>query len=157
MKIEVLEGNLLDFPSGINVIAHSCNTLNIMGGGIAKSMSDIYPEVYEADSLAHENGEVSLGSFSLCKLKSDPKKRVVNLYTQSSIGSGKQVNYEAFYNALSLLASAMESSSRSGNYVLGLPYGISCGLAGGDWRIIESMIHSVFENCSFKVYLVKFK
>ncbi len=41
--------------------------------------------------------------------------------------------------------------------VLGLPYGISCGLAGGNWGIIEAMIRDIFEDSLIKTYIVKFE
>ena len=43
-QIGFLHGNLLDFPYGITSIAHCCNTMNIMGAGIAKSIAERYPE-----------------------------------------------------------------------------------------------------------------
>ena len=157
MAIEIIEGNLLDFPNQINVIAHSCNTMNIMGGGIAKSIKERYPEAYTADCKAYESGEVFLGGMSWCKLISDPKKRIINLYTQNNIGSGRQVNYEAFYKSLRLLSKSIQHSEFSEKYTLGLPVGISCGLAGGSWSIINSMIEYVFSPCKFNTYLVKYE
>jgi len=155
MEIEVIEGDLLDFPNKINVIAHSCNTMNIMGGGIAKKIRESFPEAYEADSKAYRNKEAVLGRFSWCKIKSNPKKRIVNLYTQQKVGSGRQVDYEGFYTSLSFLAQALQSSNFRADYVLGIPFGISCGLAGGSWLIIESMLSYILSSCDFKSYLVK--
>ena len=40
--------------------------------------------------------------------------------------------------------------------VLGLPYGISCGLAGGNWGIIKAMIEDIFLDNLIKTYIVKF-
>ena len=34
--VEIIDGNLLDFPNDIGFIAHSCNTSNLMGAGIAR-------------------------------------------------------------------------------------------------------------------------
>ena len=39
-EIGFLHGNLLDFPYGITSIAHCCNTMNVTGAGIAKSIHD---------------------------------------------------------------------------------------------------------------------
>jgi len=43
--------------------------------------------------------------------------------------------------------------------VLGLPYGISCGLAGGSWEIVSAMINTVFASDAtyFKTYIVKYE
>ena len=40
--------------------------------------------------------------------------------------------------------------------VLGLPYGISCGLAGGNWGIIKAMIEDIFLDSPIQCYIVKF-
>ena len=40
--------------------------------------------------------------------------------------------------------------------VLGLPYGISCGLAGGNWGIIKAMIEDIFSDSPLKCYIVKY-
>ena len=170
-KIKVIGGNLLDFPShcpsssewvGINCIAHSCNTLNIMGGRIAKQIKERYPEAWDVDAQSNSCGDNVLGGYSETKTnefvttmgsnKLPSRGRIFNLYTQSSIGnSSRHVNYEALYTAFSLLSSQLGCSS-----VLGLPYGISCGLAGGSWKIVEAMINDVFLDSDGKTYIVKY-
>lgn len=155
MSLQIIKGDLLDFPNGINTIAHSCNTKNVMGGGIAKSIKERYPEAYQADCKAHEESEVALGYFSFCKLNSEPKKRIINLYTQQEFGEGRHVNYESFYASIDYLYKAINSSPDVSKYVLGLPFGISCGLAGGNWNIIYCMLNEVFKNAKFKTFIVK--
>ena len=155
MSIEVIHGDLLDFPNQINTIAHSCNTQNAMGAGIAKSISERYPEAFEEDTKASLNLENSLGYFSYCKLKSDPNKRIINLYTQQEFGTGRQVNYESFFNSIDYLCKAINSSPKAHEYILGFPFGISCGLAGGSWSIIKTMIEEVFGQAKFKTFFVK--
>jgi O-acetyl-ADP-ribose deacetylase (regulator of RNase III) len=155
VTVDVIDGDLLDFPMGINTIAHSCNIMNIMGAGIARQIKEKYPEAFKIDSKANLNQENGLGYFSYCKLDSDSNKRVINLYTQEATGSGRQVNYEAFYSSIEYLFQAINSSPDAAQYVLGLPFGISCGLAGGNWNIIQSMIGEVFTPAKFKTYIVK--
>ena len=115
-SIEIIEGNLLDFPNNINSIAHSCNTRNIMGGGIAKQIKDRYPEAYEADTEAFnteydKDGQYVhwLGKFSKAEIKIhrqsgdyffEDKACIYNMYTQASIGKGREVHYEKFWQAL---------------------------------------------------------
>ena len=179
--IETIVGNLLDFPPyhtndpnkyiGINNIAHSCNTLNIMGGGIAKQIKSRYPQAYEADTEIHMRREYEtldesvdlLGTYSKAEIKSmflpDERGRIYNMYTQANIGADRrQVNYEAFYRALKevqedLLFIQHETGQ---SQVLGLPHGISCGLAGGNWDIIKAMIDDIFVDCLVNAYVVKF-
>jgi len=40
--------------------------------------------------------------------------------------------------------------------VVGVPYGISCGLAGGNWKIIKAIIEDIFLDSMIECYIVKF-
>ena len=180
-EIGHIKGNLLDFPpycetdpnsyTGMNNIAHSCNTRNIMGGGIAKQIKERYPDAYEADADAFnqeydQEGQFIhwLGKYSKAEITSkflpNNNGRIYNLYTQANIGTGRrQVLYEDFWQALKrmqedLLFIQHETGEQQ---VLGLPYGISCGLAGGNWGIIKAMIEDIFVDCQIKCYIVEFE
>jgi O-acetyl-ADP-ribose deacetylase (regulator of RNase III) len=164
-EVGLLYGNLLDFPFGINAIAHSCNTLNVMGAGIAKQIADRYPSALEADCYAHHRQENKLGEYSYTFVNvgdgneyphqqfglNQRRCEIYNLYTQKNVGRGKQVSYDALYDAFQKLRTECD-----GNTVLGLPYGISCGLAGGSWNIVNSMIQDIFLDADFKTYIVKY-
>ena len=160
--INVIEGDLLDFPNDINVIAHSCNTRNIMGAGIAKQIKDRYPEAYEADWRAfNSNYGVTLGKFS--KAEINDRKYIYNMYTQATIGTGREVDYEKFWQALKRVEQDLfEMKIGKHEYdgspppILGLPWGISCGLAGGNWGIVKAMIEDIFVDSPIKVCIVKY-
>ena len=158
-NIEIIEGNLLkmDFH-GLDYIAHSCNTHNVMGAGIALDIKHTYPEAYAADCHAMMEGDNKLGWYSFAWTDGTQSKGIYNMYTQSSIGQGRQVNYEAFYNALYNVADHIEWQDKHDDKtsVFGLPYGISCGLAGGNPRIINSMIREILVDRPFKTYIVKY-
>ena len=180
-KVKHIKGNLLDFPryckddpnsyTGINNIAHSCNTRNIMGGGIALQIKNRYPQAYEADTEAYnkeydKNGQYIhwLGKYSKAEIESkflpNNKGRIYNLYTQASVGAGKrQVDYEIFWKALkNMQEDLLFIQHETGEpQVLGLPYGISCGLAGGSWKIILAIIEDIFEDSLIQTYIVEFE
>ena len=185
-EIKTIKGNLLDFPAycetdsdnyiGINVIAHSCNCQNVMGAGIAKQIKDRYPQAFEADherwsNEYNEGGNWScqIGGYSKAEIKTKFSNlthgrlghvTIYNLYTQSGYSTkSRQVNYEYFWKALKamqedLLFIQHETGNRQ---VLGLPYGISCGLAGGNWKIIKAMIEDIFLDSLIETYIVKFE
>lgn len=176
MNVEIVEGNLLDFPNycrenpnkylGINAIAHSCNTRNIMGAGIAKQIKSRFPQAYEADTEAYnteydENGQYVnwLGKFSKAEINSkflpDDKGYIYNMYTQASVGAGRQVSYEVFWQALKRVEQDLLTIDEGNPPVLGLPYQISCGLAGGSWGIIKAIIDDIFLDSPIKCYIVK--
>jgi O-acetyl-ADP-ribose deacetylase (regulator of RNase III) len=155
MSVKHIKGDLLDFPQGINCIAHSSNCCNVMGSGIARQIKERYPVAFEADTKAARAGENRLGLLSVAKLEDG--KRIVNLYTQAVFGRElRYVSYEGFYKALEHLKELLENAAKEGRqYTLGLPYKISCGYAGGDWRIIETMIHVLFDESPIEVYIVE--
>ena len=184
-EITTIEGNLLDFPPycksnqnkyiGIDAIAHSCNTRMIMGGGIAKQIKDRYPQAYQADvnyisNEYDDNGQFihPLGNFSKAEVSSkflpNNKGYIYNMYTQAGIGDdSRKVHYEKFWQALNNVEKDLyKMNTDKDQYdgspapVLGLPYGISCGLAGGNWGIIKAMIDDIFLDSPIKCYIVKF-
>lgn len=137
--MKIIRADLLDFPEDINIIAHSANCQNKMGSGIAKKIRERYLEAYVADCAIHKKmlfPKYLLGDFSIAFVT--PGKSVANLYTQLNYGTDRrQVNYEAFYKSLEKLSSTYP------NLKIGLPYGISCGLAGGSWKIISAIIEDI--------------
>ncbi|NDG52774.1 MAG: hypothetical protein EBY39_07100 [Flavobacteriia bacterium] len=158
-KIELINGNLLNFPNGINRIAHSCNTHNVMGAGIARNIRLLYPHAYASDCEAMMSGENSLGNWSFAWADSKLEKGIYNMYTQEKLGGRRAVNYEAFYNSLEFVAKNLEYHyvhDDNADIIFGLPYGISCGLAGGNWKIINAMIEDILLDMPFKTYIVKY-
>lgn len=156
--IKIIDGNLLDFPNGIDFIAHSCNTQNIMGGGIARQIKDRYPNAYSADCHAMMNNDNQLGWYSFAVTDATQNKGIYNMYTQDKIGGNRAVNYEAFYVALNKVVDHIEWQMKSEDEekILGLPWGISCGLAGGSWNVIFSMINDILIDRNLKTYIVKY-
>ena len=185
-EVRTIEGNLLDFPThdphnpddyiGIDAIAHSCNTRNTMGAGIAKQIKGRYPQAYEADTKAYnteydKDGQFVhwLGKFSKAEINSkflpNDKGYIYNMYNQANMGGDRrQVLYEDFWQALKrveqdLYAMNVGKHEYDGSSppVLGLTYGISCGLAGGNWGIIKAMIEDIFSDSPIQCYIVKFQ
>ena len=156
--VKIIDGNLLDFPNGIDYIAHSCNTQNIMGGGIARQIKNRYPLAYEADCFAMYEDDNVLGDYSFAVINPTQTKGIYNMYTQDKIGGTRAVNYEAFYVALTKVADTIEweDDVDKKTSVFGLPWMISCGLAGGSWNVIFSMINDILIDRNFKTYIVKY-
>ena len=179
-QIPLISGNLLDFPThcetdpdkyvGINNIAHSCNCQNVMGGGIAKQIKDRYPKAFEVD---HErwsneyndggNWRCQIGDYSKAVIETQwthlPHATIYNLYTQSGYSTERrQVNYEYFWQAMKAMQEDLRFNQHELNarQVVGVPYGISCGLAGGNWKIIKAIIEDIFLDSMIECYIVKY-
>jgi len=155
-------GDLLD--SQCDVIAHSVNCQGVMGSGLAKQIKEKFPfNFHQYSNMCDVYGDKMLGKCMTCSRKEygmlDTRDclLIANLFTQTFYGTEKrQTNYEAFYTALEDLRLAMHRVNLKS---VAFPYKIGCGLGGGDWRVIEAMIDSVFKTDIedfFQVEIVKF-
>lgn len=130
-------GNLLE-ASDVNVLIHGCNIFCIMGGGIALSIKNKWPFVYNADRLTKPGDVNKLGTFSFAKVNNN--LTVVNLYTQKAIGGGDVFEYEAFDKGLQKIK---KHFGLNVNY--GVPHFIGCGLAGGNWEKVTKILETHFK------------
>lgn len=152
--IKQITGNLLDFPKGITHIAHSCNTLGgVWGAGLAKQIKNQYPSAFLTEITTAGANMNQLGNIFPSKLKEG--KVIWNMYTQSFVSKdARAVNYEALYVCLDRLRQKLESKEFD-NPILGLPFALSCGLAGGSWPVVSTMIKDVFGDSDLRVIIVK--
>lgn len=138
--VKEIKGNLLD--TDIDFIAHGVNCQGKMGSGVAKAISDLYPEVKAGYlnffqtklPLTLEGGKDFLGTVQTV-ITSD-KKRVFNCFTQEYYGYDGQlyVSYKAIREVFEILAEHYS--------VIAIPR-IGCGLAGGNWDIVKEIINEV--------------
>lgn len=153
MTLKVVQGDLLQ--SECDIIIHQANCLGIMGAGIAKQIKNLYPEVYKADlSFPIPVKDLNrVGEFSYAEVTNpytNKKQTIVNMYSQYDIGKGK-TNYYAMEKALKKIILFYLSPAKK----IGLPYGIGCGLAGGDWEEVYSILEKVSEEYHQDLYLYK--
>jgi O-acetyl-ADP-ribose deacetylase (regulator of RNase III) len=121
-----------------------------MGSGIAKLIRAKYPEAYVADSKAALLGTNILGNISIANTKD---KTIINIYGQFLYGrESRKTNYEAVYQGLEKVRHYLETKKIT---KVGFPYKMGCVLGGGDWKIVNAMIESVFSDFSGDVYIVK--
>jgi len=141
------------FKAPIDVLIHGCNCFNTMGGGIAFFIKNLFPEAYEADLRTKKGDRKKLGTFSFATIdrKDTNIKYIFNLYQQYEFGGYRPLNYEAFYNGLELIRGSITNT----NLVIGIPYGIGCGLAKGAWLIVYEMIKEVFKDSTLEVLICK--
>jgi len=122
----------------VDVIAHQANCFNTMKSGIAPLIVAYCPEAGEADQQTHKGDIAKLGTTSFGF--TDDYMMVWNLYGQYTYGREAGVvytNYNALEQALSYMARWLHGAS--GKNYIGLPK-LGCGLAGGDWVIVEGLI-----------------
>lgn len=159
MDLKYVAGDLilLGKTGAFDVIAHGCNCFNNHNRGIARHFN----EQFGTGSSVHYRLEADILGGDINKLGQVDSRRfiydmepitkkgralwVCNLYTQFRFGSG-QVHVD--YDAIRLCFRKM-------NYIfkgkhIGLPK-IGCGLAGGDWMIVERIIKQEFKDCQVTV------
>ncbi|MBS0241501.1 MAG: macro domain-containing protein [Proteobacteria bacterium] len=139
--MRTVEGDLIALgrSGAFDVIVHGCNTMHVMGAGLAAQIRRQFPAAYEADLATAYADPAKLGTCSFARIETAPGRSlvVVNAYTQLEPSTGEpgrvDVDYEAVRRAL-LHIKADYTGLR-----IGLPQ-IGAGLAGGDWPRIRSII-----------------
>ena len=140
--MKIIQGDILDIQRGI--IGHQCNALYVMGAGLALQIARKYPGVL----LRYQEQRPLLGSCQLVKAGDD--FYVANLIGQADVGFGCQTDYDALRMAMASLCQQA--------LVLGLPVylpdGLGCGLAGGNWTVVKSIIEDELPEATI-IQLVK--
>lgn len=133
----VIEGDILSITEGI--IVHQVNAIGVMGAGLALQIRNKWPHVYRIYYMAYLNHELKLGHFIAVSVQVD-KLYVVNLVGQSGVGKG-QTNYGAHKVAwpkINKWAKVLHP-----DLTVYAPFGIGCGLGGGDWKIMQPLVEEL--------------
>lgn len=161
MSIYFKNGNLLDADT--QFICHQVNCQGRMGSGIAKAIREKWPIVYEKYSEWHFmndfqafNDELTEGAsaYMLGRNLAVPvneKQTVINMAAQATYGyDGKRyTSYDAFWLCLGCIKETIPKGSS-----IGFPDHIGCGLGGGNWEVIKTMICEALGK-DFDVYIYK--
>lgn len=149
-----ITGDILE--SKCDIICHQVNCKGKMGAGLAKQIKDKYPKVYDAyHRITEHKGESLLGTNQFVAVGSDGVSPyyICNMFGQDGYGTNRlQTDYTALEKCLKDLSQIVKEH----RFSVAIPYGIGCGLAGGDWRIVQSLIEKYFDNCITKCYVVKY-
>jgi O-acetyl-ADP-ribose deacetylase (regulator of RNase III) len=131
---QIINKDILTITEGL--IAHQCNCKGVMGAGLAKGIKNKYPYVYKHYREAHLANNLYLGQTQI--LKVNDNLYVANLMAQDGYGTDKQyTDYSALSQCLTYVHQFAEENKGINIY---LPYGIGCGLAGGNWSLVNKLI-----------------
>lgn len=160
MSIHFVKGNLLD--ANLDYYCHQVNCQGRMGSGIAKSIKERWPIVYEQyiaefkaieeESINWEDqfdvSEMLLGR--LQQIKVNDTQTVINMFAQQYYGyDGKRyTSYDAFWACLGGIRDSIPKGSK-----IGFPDHIGCGLGGANWQVILTMIEEALSD--YDVYIYK--
>lgn len=127
-------GNLLDITDG--VLIHQVNNKRVMGAGIAKPLRALYPQHYRD----YMSSDLTLGNIVPTRINTEPFFGIIGMVAQDGYGRDKQYTvYEGFISCLVKIKALYEKNPSIKYY---MPYGIGCGLAGGDWEVVSNLIHT---------------
>lgn len=124
MSFEFLKADLFIAPG--NVFAHGCNAYGVMGSGIAKTIKDRFPNVYETyrnHYLEHGLRPADVIPAYMMETEDDPRI-MLNLITQ--IEPGPNARYEFLAESLQR---AVDYCAKLGEEHLSIP-AIGCGIGG---------------------------
>jgi len=123
---------------GEGVICHQVNCQKKMGSGLAKAIRSKYPSVYD-DYMKHD---WQLGDCQIVPI--NDHLMVANLAGQDRYGyDGEQyTDYSALRDALITARIAAQGAGLT----LYIPFGIGCGLGGGEWTEVSDIIEEVAPN-----------
>lgn len=137
-------------------IAHGCNCFCEMGAGIAPQMAkfsgcdkfQLEGKEYKGD--IHKLGRIEFNHTWNKDLPID--LYVINCYTQYGFGKNHKggTDIPLDYDALSLCMTKINHLFKGKH--IGLPQ-IGCGLAGGDWSIVKSIIEKRLKDCEVTIVI----
>lgn len=148
-RIEVVEGNILDYDK--DIVIQQVNCQGVMGGGLAKQILIKYPEVpveykkyWAKQKKKITETKEMLGEVLYVDVYDG--KIIANVFGQDDIRKGLEDKTVYTYE-WALLKGIEEVKNKA--YELGLsvaiPTYIGCGMANGDWQSIKPKIEDIFE------------
>lgn len=145
--MDTIYGNIV--TGAYDIFCHQVNCRRVMSSGVAKQIRDKYPEVFQAYArkipVLGDILPVSCFDGRIC----------VNLYAQDGYGRDKQyTDYQAFQKCLDSLVDFLATQRQDA--VVAFPYNIGCGLAGGDWSVVEKLLEDFSRKIRQNVAIVKF-
>lgn len=143
--MEIVNGNILNIHTGI--LCHQVNAQGKMGAGLALAIRNKWPVAY-TDYL---RARLRLGQTAFSKISD--RMFVAHMCGQNKYWPRGQVhtNYDALAQCMITVVGFYQKNrpalaqDQEFAWKIYLPYGIGCGLAGGDWKIVSEMIKNIID------------
>jgi O-acetyl-ADP-ribose deacetylase (regulator of RNase III) len=134
--IKYKNGDLL--KSDCNIICHQVNLQGVMGGGIALQIANKHPKCEKVYRRYIFNvGEKAFGKVLFCKIAKS--HYIANCFTQTH-------DYKTDYEQVKKCFISIANIAQKYNLSVGIPYKYGCGIANGDWNIVEKILKDIFLN-----------
>lgn len=163
MEYQEIQGDLIELAlkGRFDVIAHGCNCFCTMGAGIAPKMANAFGcDTFPKENLRYKGNIDKLGTIDFMyrciedafEIQDVKTVIVVNAYTQYYYGKNhfdgvsKPIDYEALTLCMRKINHIFKGKH------IGLSQ-IGCGLAGGDWNIVKSIIQKELKDCKVTIVI----
>lgn len=155
MSVKFIDGDILSKRSEdeLTYICQQVNCRGVMGAGLALQIRNKWPVVYRRYlGLCYGSDGNKLGMYQ--EVLVGPKLYIVNLFGQDGYGrSERQTNYAAL--AAALFSLFKDCAQKNRDATIRLPYGLGCGLAGGDWNMVLTIISDAAKASNLNVEIWK--
>lgn len=116
-----------------------------MGAGLAKQVRSMFPNVFREYSKVCRDADRSsdlLGMTLIVDAQNDGRDyTIANLFSQDGYGRDRcYTNYDALRMSVISVRYNVKLADGDGDIVVRIPYKMGCGLAGGSWDVVESII-----------------
>lgn len=140
------------------IIPHVCNNVNAFGAGFADAVARKFPIVKQNFHLLRQPVIGQNQNISVLNNKEYGHELIiVNMICQTGLVGPKNqrpLNYGALavcmYSVKNLFRSIQHRSDTNAVEIHAPKFG--SGLAGGDWRFIEQLIHDIWSDCPVYIY-----
>ena len=146
--MKIIRGNILDQKKGI--ICHQVNCQMVMGAGLARKIKERYPRAFNQyrDVFGKIKPAKRLGKAHIVEVVK-PVLYVANLFGQYHYlpRNTQHTDYVALTMAFRQLRQ-WRNNIKGKDFPVYIPYGIGCGLAGGDWNVVSGIIRDIFPDAT---------
>ncbi len=115
-------------------------------GGLAKQLSNKYQNLekeYSEFCKIHNNNYRQLkGKVFKIMIQG---KFIMNIFSQKE-------NFDTDYEAIRICLKEVKDYAKDFNLSISIPYGIGCGIANGEWKIVYKIIEEIFNDYDITIY-----
>lgn len=149
-EIKYIKGNAV-YPQGEEkkVIAHVCNNIGAWGAGFVMAISSRW-SLPESEYKKLSPAKRKLGHVQFIVVENDVV--VANMIGQENIKANEYGVPPVRYEAIKVCFERVVKFAESTNASIHIPR-IGCGLAGGEWSIMEPVLIAASKNSSVKIFV----
>jgi O-acetyl-ADP-ribose deacetylase (regulator of RNase III) len=155
IPISYLKGDATDpVGPGPKLIPHICNDIGVWGAGFVKALSDRWDGPEKQYRLWHQNRGIypfRLGRIQIVDIT--PTVSVANMIAQHGVQRRAGSDEPPIrYDAVGICLGKVKTVAVEREATVHMPR-IGCGLAGGQWTLIEPIIHQALSINDVPVYV----